>query len=164
MQSTKIIRRLDDLGRVVIPKSMRKNLKIRAGDNLEIFVTEDGLTLKKYSPFTAYLEVAVSVAKSLKSTLNRTIVITDKDGLIYSTDKTLTAQVKYDDAISGGKVVVKNGDGLTENLLYSKAIVADEVIGYIAIIGDKDLSDGDIKSVKFSAEFLADFYGFGDKN
>ena len=161
MQSTKIIRRLDDLGRVVIPKSMRKNLKIRAGDNLEFFVSDDGLTLKKYSPFSAYLEVAVSLAKSLKSTINKTVVITDKSSLIYTTDKTLT--VKISD--KANDVIIKNGDGIVvENLQILAPIVADEVIGYIAIIGDKVLTDEDKKVIGFSTNFLADFYGFGDKN
>ena len=161
MQSTKIIRRLDDLGRVVIPKSMRKNLKIRTGDNLEFFISEDGLTLKKYSPFKEYFEVVVSVAKCLKNTLKKQVVITSKDRVIFSTDKSLSVVIKENDV----KVIIKNSDGTAvENLQILQPIVADEVLGYIAILGDNDLGESELKIVEFCANFLADFYGFGDKN
>ena len=49
MKATGVIRRIDDLGRVVIPKEIRKNLRIKEGDNLEIFVQNDEVILKKYS-------------------------------------------------------------------------------------------------------------------
>ena len=163
MQSTKIIRRLDDLGRVVIPKSMRKNLKIRTGDNLEFFVSEDGITLKKYSPFSGYFEVLVSAIKSLKKAIKRTVVVTDKEGLVYSTDKTLSAVVTYGYGYDA-KVVIKNSDGINcDNVLLIKAIVADEMIGYIAVLGEQELSDSEVLAVDFCAQLLADFYGFGDK-
>ena len=49
MKSTGVIRRIDDLGRIVIPKEIRKNLRIKEGDNLEIFVKDEDIILKKYS-------------------------------------------------------------------------------------------------------------------
>lgn len=51
MQATGIIRRVDDLGRVVIPKELRRNLKIRDGDPLEIFTENDTICFKKYQPY-----------------------------------------------------------------------------------------------------------------
>lgn len=53
MKATGIIRRMDDLGRVVIPKEIRRNLGIREGDPLEIFVDNGGVCLIKYQPETA---------------------------------------------------------------------------------------------------------------
>ena len=50
MKETGILRRIDELGRIVVPKEIRKKLKIREGDNLDIFVSEDNVILKKYSP------------------------------------------------------------------------------------------------------------------
>ena len=50
MKTTGIIRRIDDLGRIVIPKELRKSLRIKNGDSLEIFVNQDDIVLKKYSP------------------------------------------------------------------------------------------------------------------
>ena len=50
MKTTGIIRRIDDLGRIVIPKELRKTLRIKTGESLEIFVEGDDIILKKYSP------------------------------------------------------------------------------------------------------------------
>lgn len=50
MKATGIIRRIDDLGRVVIPKEIRRNYNIREGDPLEIFLEDDGVVFKKYLP------------------------------------------------------------------------------------------------------------------
>ena len=50
MKETGILRRIDELGRIVVPKEIRKKLKIREGDNLDIFVSEDTVILRKYSP------------------------------------------------------------------------------------------------------------------
>ena len=55
LKATGIVRRIDDLGRVVIPKEIRRTLRIREGDPLEIFVDRDGeVILKKYSPCLLY--------------------------------------------------------------------------------------------------------------
>ena len=60
MKSTGVIRRIDDLGRIVIPKEIRKNLRIKDGDNLEIFISSEDLVLKKYS----YLMVQFIIAEN----------------------------------------------------------------------------------------------------
>lgn len=57
MKATGIVRRIDDLGRVVIPKEIRRTMKIKEGDPLEIFINEDGgVVFKKYDPFPKVLE------------------------------------------------------------------------------------------------------------
>ena len=53
MKATGIVRRIDDLGRVVIPKEIRRTLRIREGDPLELFTDRDELMLKKYSPIAS---------------------------------------------------------------------------------------------------------------
>ena len=55
MKSTGVLRRVDELGRIVIPKEIRKNLKIRDGESLEIFINGDAVVLKKYSYLLLYL-------------------------------------------------------------------------------------------------------------
>jgi stage V sporulation protein T len=62
MQETGIVRRIDELGRVVIPKEMRKTLRIREGDPIEIYTDKDHLVFKKYSPISTITEYAVAVA------------------------------------------------------------------------------------------------------
>ena len=66
MKATGIVRRIDDLGRVVIPKEIRRTLRIREGDPLEIFTDRDGeVILKKYSPIGELNEFAAAVKKAL---------------------------------------------------------------------------------------------------
>ena len=54
MKSTGVVRRVDKLGRIVIPKEIRRNLKIREEDNLEIFIDSESIILKKYSLFSRF--------------------------------------------------------------------------------------------------------------
>ncbi len=85
MKETGILRRIDELGRIVVPKEIRKKLKIREGDNLDIFVSEDNVILKKYSPLND-LEVILSVLlEAYKKINNVTIVVTDLVKVIAST-------------------------------------------------------------------------------
>ena len=65
MKATGIVRRMDELGRVVIPKEIRRTLRIREGDPLEIFTDRDELMLKKYSPIATIEKFSESAAKSL---------------------------------------------------------------------------------------------------
>lgn len=83
MKATGIVRRIDDLGRVVIPKEIRKTLRIREGDPLEIFTDKDGeVILKKYSPIGELTEFAVQYAETLAKTSGHVACITDKDSVI----------------------------------------------------------------------------------
>src|SRR3954470_6978708 len=83
MKATGIVRRIDDLGRVVIPKEIRRTLRIREGDPLEIFVDRDGeVILKKYSPIGELGDFAKEYAESLSETLGHITLITDRDVVI----------------------------------------------------------------------------------
>lgn len=83
MKATGIVRRIDDLGRVVIPKEIRRTLRIREGDPLEIFTDREGeVILKKYSPVGELGNVAKLYAESLSQTLGCTVCITDTDQVV----------------------------------------------------------------------------------
>lgn len=83
MKATGIVRRIDDLGRVVIPKEIRRTLRIREGDPLEIFTGRDGeVILKKYSPIGELGEFAMEYAESLHEALHHQAIITDRDNII----------------------------------------------------------------------------------
>ena len=85
MKETGILRRIDELGRIVVPKEIRKKLKIREGDNLDIFVSEDNVILKKYSPLND-LELILSVMlDAYKKISNVIVVVTDLTKVIAST-------------------------------------------------------------------------------
>src|SRR5690625_1874297 len=83
MKATGIVRRIDDLGRVVIPKEIRRTLRIREGDPLEIFVDRDGeVILKKYSPMTELSDFSSEYAEALYDSLGVSVLISDRDEFI----------------------------------------------------------------------------------
>ena len=83
MKATGIVRRIDDLGRVVIPKEIRRTLRIREGDPLEIYTDRDGSVIfKKYSLLGGVTEFAAQMCDTLNRTTGRTVVITDRDSTV----------------------------------------------------------------------------------
>lgn len=83
MKATGIVRRIDDLGRVVVPKEIRRTLRIREGDPLEIFTDREGeIILKKYSPIGELGLFARQYAESLAQTTGHMVCVTDRDTII----------------------------------------------------------------------------------
>ena len=83
MKATGIVRRIDELGRIVIPKEIRRTLRIREGDPLEIYTDrEGGIILKKYSPIGELASFAQDFAEALSQTLGMTAVISDRDTIL----------------------------------------------------------------------------------
>lgn len=83
MKATGIVRRIDDLGRVVIPKEIRRTLRIREGDPLEIYTDREGeVILKKYSPISDLGEFAKEYVESLYETMGAPTLICDRDEMI----------------------------------------------------------------------------------
>jgi AbrB family transcriptional regulator (stage V sporulation protein T) len=89
MKATGIVRRIDDLGRVVVPKEIRRTLRIREGDPLEIFTDREGeIILKKYSPIGELGQFAKQYADTLAQTTGHIVAITDKDQFIAAAGST----------------------------------------------------------------------------
>ena len=83
MKATGIVRRIDDLGRVVVPKEIRRTLRIREGDPLEIFTDREGeIILKKYSPIGELSQFAGQYAESLAQVSGHATLIADRDQFI----------------------------------------------------------------------------------
>ena len=83
MRATGIVRRIDDLGRIVIPKELRRTLRIRESDPIEIFSGREGeIILKKYSPMGEISVFARQYAESLAQVSGRAALITDRDQFI----------------------------------------------------------------------------------
>ena len=80
--STGIIRRIDELGRIVIPKEIRKNLRIKNGDNLEILVDGENITLRKYSQIENATDMASVYAESFYQVLKYNVIVTDTDKVV----------------------------------------------------------------------------------
>ena len=128
MKATGIVRRIDDLGRVVIPKEIRRTLRIREGDPLEIFVDRDGeIILKKYSPIGELGDFAKEYAESLYESTGNITLISDRDTVI---------------AVAGGskkEPLDKQIGNLLENCMDNRKTVIETNTGAYEIV--KDNSD-----------------------
>ncbi|MCL2884400.1 MAG: AbrB/MazE/SpoVT family DNA-binding domain-containing protein [Oscillospiraceae bacterium] len=83
MKATGIVRRIDDLGRVVIPKEIRRTMHIREGDPLEIFTDSGGeVVFKKYSPIGEFAPFATQYADVLARAMNMSVAVADRDGAV----------------------------------------------------------------------------------
>ena len=173
MKATGIVRRIDGLGRVVIPKEIRRTMRIREGDPLEIFTNREGeVILKKYSPIGELGEFAVACADSLNETIGLISCIADKDMIIAvaGTPKKqlLNKSIGYniENAMAERRVLlIKDACFLTadEDLNYHTAIIAPIIAGGDAIgaviLTTKDakmrLGAMETKVAEAAANFLA---------
>lgn len=131
MKATGIVRRIDDLGRVVIPKEIRRTMRIREGDPLEIFVDRDGeVILKKYSPIGELGDFATDYADSMHEAVLHTVLIADRDQIIAvaggAKKEFLNKQVSpaVEEIMEARRAVVLNRTG--EGRLINQCLLADE--------------------------------------
>ncbi len=83
MKATGIVRRIDDLGRIVIPKEIRRTLKIQEGSPLEIYTNSDGdIIFRKYSPVGEMKELAEIYAETLSTTLGASCAVVDTEKIL----------------------------------------------------------------------------------
>ena len=85
MKATGIVRRVDELGRLVIPKEIRRTMRLAEGTPLEIFTDREGqIILKKYSPMMELGSFAKQYAESVAQTMNQKVAVSDRDQLSIS--------------------------------------------------------------------------------
>ncbi|MSO01155.1 stage V sporulation protein T [Bacillus paralicheniformis] len=173
MKATGIVRRIDDLGRVVIPKEIRRTLRIREGDPLEIFVDRDGeVILKKYSPISELGDFAKEYADALYDSMGHSVLICDRDVYIAVSggskkdylnksisDMVEKAMDQRNSVLEGDAKTIQLIDGIDEEVAsYTVGpIVANgDPIGAVVIFS-KDQSIGEVehKAVETAASFLA---------
>ena len=134
MKATGIVRRIDDLGRVVIPKEIRRTMRIREGDPLEIFVSNEGeVIFKKYSPISELGSIAAQYCEVLFRTAGYPVLITDRDHVV---------------AVSG----INRREGLEDHIENRKSYMAGdgqplqpiEGMAYYALAQSPIISSGDV--------------------
>jgi AbrB family transcriptional regulator (stage V sporulation protein T) len=173
MKATGIVRRIDDLGRVVIPKEIRRTMRIREGDPLEIFTDREGeVILKKYSPIGELGEFATEYADSLNETLGHISCIADKDTIIAVAGapkkQLLNKQIGHnvETVMTERKMALFNDSCFLtsdEDINYPSAIIApiiasgDAVGAVILATKDTSVQMGDLetKLAETAAGFLA---------
>lgn len=177
MKATGIVRRIDDLGRVVIPKEIRRTLRIREGDPLEIFTDrEGGVILKKYSPIGELTDFSKEYAESLQQSIGHIILIADKDAFISvsGSSKKEYIEKKISNDLEkimeerksvmlgegGGKVIPLYSDEEENKYSYqvvSPIISEGDAIGAVIILSkeaSEKLGDLEMKIAETAASFL----------
>ena len=171
MKATGVVRRIDDLGRVVIPKEIRRTLRIKEGDPLEIFTDKEGeVILKKYSPIGELSEFAAEYAETLTKTTGHIAYITDKDtviavsgaqGISQELEEILDNKVKYVSKENNDMAVPitqneKNDKIYKAQVIYP--IISDgDAIGSVILLSKDDktkMSEVEQKVAQSAANFL----------
>lgn len=174
MRATGIIRRIDDLGRIVIPKEIRKTMHIRESDPLEIFTEKDGnIILKKYSPIGEMGDNAKQYVQAIASQIPHTICICDQDSVIAAAGanaKKLLGKLLHEEAeeaLSERKNVLMNREQedffpfisdfpeVFQYVCLSTIIAESEAVGFVCILSTGDeLTQNDLKIARIASEFL----------
>jgi len=174
MKATGIVRRIDDLGRVVIPKEIRRTLRIREGDPLEIFVDRDGeVILKKYSPIGELGDFAKEYADSLYESLGHMTLISDRDSIIavsgVSKKEYLEKSVGkiVENCMDERKAVVESNTGTYEicrdmteeytSYCIAPIVAGGDPIGSVILLSKKEgtkMSELEVKLAETAAGFL----------
>lgn len=174
MKATGIVRRIDDLGRVVIPKEIRRTLRIKEGDPLEIFTDREGeVIFKKYSPIGELNSFASQYAETLWRTCELPVVICDRDSVIASagvtkrdyadkrvsqdTEKLIEARSLYTHKAGTDCLpVIEDSDERTISCLMP-IITEGDIIGCVISLADSDRNadDTEIKLIQTAATFLS---------
>ena len=172
--STGIVRRIDELGRIVIPKEIRKSLRIKNGDNLEILVEGDNITLKKYSQIENATDMAAIYAESFYQVLKYNVIITDTDKVVAAagnlkkkylnmgiSDSLTTMIERRDSFVERKKSSIEISPGLTEYGYYTVATIINngDSIGSVIILSlDTPMLEQEEKLAMILANMLSNYF------
>lgn len=162
MKATGVIRRIDDLGRIVIPKEIRRTLKLREGDPMELFVEEGCVVFKKYPTMTLFLDDAKKYCKELSKALGMQCIITDRDQVVANSSK-IEIDVQsilesiITDTIDGRTGLVNFKPKDSPVIVTAVPIAADsEIIGTIIVTQKSSGFDAEnFKLLQFAATMIA---------
>lgn len=149
MKETGVIRRFDELGRIVIPKEIRKRMKLSSGDMVDIFVENERIILEKYHPLNQNTTPFRALLESISKESNVNFILFDKDKIIYSTLDEYEAgdevsliffnrihSILGQEISSKLKIEIVEGIPIKKEIYIEKIVVDFEDYGYIAIIDD----------------------------
>lgn len=149
--NTGIVRKIDELGRIVIPKEIRKSLNIRNGEDVQIFIKDDEIILKKYKKLLTVKDCANRYLHSFRKITDSFIFITDKEKVLVSMVDNLLGE-KVDDKVlslieerkSESGYSLKLGDNIVNKYFYLLPIIIDaDAIGSIIIVNDQQINEKD---------------------
>lgn len=151
MKSTGVIRRIDELGRIVIPKEIRRNLGIRDGENVEIFTDNDSIILKKYYRMSTSSDLASSLCELINSEFNYKIMITDREKVIAAKgfkediinknlSKELIANIEEREIKEENKSIIFDNIEIVGNFVFIPIISLNDSIGLVILYNEEKLT------------------------
>lgn len=173
MKTTGIVRRIDELGRIVIPKEIRKILRIKDGENLEICIDDKDIVLRKYSLMKKVEDFAQPFTDGIYSFLKKNIIITNRDSIIavsgslrkeYLNQEISESLNKYIDRRENilekykKKLELINGVELEGTYAISAIIVNGDSAGLVIIYDEEEpVSEVDYKIIQIVSNFLSKY-------
>lgn len=170
MKSTGVVRRVDDLGRIVIPKEIRQTLRIRDGESLEIFVDREMIALKKFSKMSDMDDVSKQLVDIINAAINKTVLVTDRDKFIAGAGplkkKYFEANISHylEGVMRNRESIVFNNvqnislvEGDIEKLavIIVPIIMNGDVMGLVLVLSEKsDIGQLEEKMATVAAQFL----------
>lgn len=173
MKTTGVVRRIDDLGRIVIPKEIRKSLRIKDGESLEICLDSDNIVLKKYSELNNLGDFYKNYVDSINSYIKENIIIVDRNSIVAIAGdlkkkyigKSITKDI--DDIIQKRNMIIEKEfkeisliTNIFENASYiiSPIIVNGDAIGAVIMLStNRILDDFDVKTMAIASKFLGKY-------
>lgn len=173
MKTTGMVRRVDSLGRIVIPKEIRRTLKIRDGEELEIFVDNNMIFLKKFSKVSDLGEISKKLIDVASGLINKTILICDRDVIVSGSGELKKKYINRDLSkelsswiLSGESHVKKclssinilNDDEENYSYIINPIVCFGDVIGAVIILSsNSDISEFDINISNMIGQFLGKY-------
>lgn len=169
MKTTGVVRRIDDLGRIVIPKEIRRNLKIRDGESMEIYVDNEYIALKKYSCLDDLVNISKELVESISNEFKKNVFITDMNKIIAWSgndkktyfDKTISSFLykkiseRKKTNIVNEDIELIDGKNIVCNCLIFPIIANGDVKGAISIMSqDEVINPNEEQIIKVVAQFL----------
>ena len=141
MKSTGVVRRIDDLGRIVLPKEIRKTLRIREGESLEIYTNEEEIILKKFTSASDLKEISQSLIDTIASTIKSNIFIADRDNIIAGSGALKKEFIDRSISNNLENILLNNEKVSKYSISYNDIINSDEFLDCLVC---PILSDGEV--------------------
>lgn len=157
------LRRIDELGRIVIPKTVREALRIKSGDSLEIYTENENIILKKHSTLNELEEISIVIKEVLKNITKAEIIITDKNKIITATENSYQNKKISNELLKileERNIIIKENISITDETedesiyLVNPIIINGDIIGSIILKSKENIIEKNITATKTMTYFL----------